>query len=109
MTRRGFFNKFGVLLGAASLSPTIFIPRFEPVKWKVMAPAGLGIDIYTDIMTKRELQRVMVERLVWKFNNNQTMNLPKIECHASQPKFDALERRYFTLHFTEDEPSKLFQ
>lgn len=32
--RRSFFKKFGVLLGAASLSPTLFIPKFEPVKWK---------------------------------------------------------------------------
>lgn len=34
MNRRSFFNKFGVLIGAASLSPTIFIPRFEAVRWK---------------------------------------------------------------------------
>ena len=35
MNRRKFFNSFGVLIGAASLSPSIFIPKFEPVKWKV--------------------------------------------------------------------------
>ncbi len=32
--RRGFFKVFGVLAAAASVSPTIFIPRFEPVRWK---------------------------------------------------------------------------
>jgi hypothetical protein len=36
-SRRSFFKKFGVLIGAASLSPTLFIPKFEPVKWKVMS------------------------------------------------------------------------
>jgi hypothetical protein len=36
VNRRGFFKSFGVLAAAASLSPTIFIPKFEPVRWKVI-------------------------------------------------------------------------
>lgn len=35
MNRRGFFSRFAVLAAAASLSPTVFIPKFEPVRWKV--------------------------------------------------------------------------
>lgn len=32
--RRGFFRSLAALVGAASVSPTIFLPKFEPVKWK---------------------------------------------------------------------------
>lgn len=39
MNRRGFFRSLVLLAGAASVSPTIFIPKFEPVKWKVASPA----------------------------------------------------------------------
>lgn len=35
MNRRSFFSSLAALAGAASLSPNIFIPKFEPVKWKV--------------------------------------------------------------------------
>ena len=35
MNRRGFFRSLVLLAGAASVSPTIFIPKFEPVRWKV--------------------------------------------------------------------------
>lgn len=34
MNRRGFFRSVAALVGAASVSPTIFIPKFEPVHWK---------------------------------------------------------------------------
>jgi hypothetical protein len=34
MNRRNFFGSLGLLVGAASLSPSIFIPKLEPVKWK---------------------------------------------------------------------------
>jgi hypothetical protein len=34
MNRRHFFRSVAALDGAASLSPTIFIPKFEPVPWK---------------------------------------------------------------------------
>lgn len=37
-TRRSFFRSLGLLAGAASVSPTIFIPKFEPVRWKVLLP-----------------------------------------------------------------------
>lgn len=33
--RRNFFKSLAMLAGAASISPQIFIPKFEPVKWKV--------------------------------------------------------------------------
>ena len=36
MNRRSFFNTIARVAAAASLSPTIFIPKFEPVKWKVI-------------------------------------------------------------------------
>jgi hypothetical protein len=35
MNRRSFFSSVGALIGAASLSPNIFIPKLDPVKWKV--------------------------------------------------------------------------
>jgi hypothetical protein len=47
MNRRSFFSKFGLLAAAASVSPTIFIPKFEPVKWKVKSiinPAWVAAD-----------------------------------------------------------------
>jgi len=37
-TRRNFFRSLAALAGAASISPQIFIPKFEPVRWKVAAP-----------------------------------------------------------------------
>jgi len=45
MNRRSFFKSASLLLGAASLSPTIFIPKFEPVKWK-QTSAGVRRLIY---------------------------------------------------------------
>jgi hypothetical protein len=38
MNRRGFFKSLALVAGAASLSPQIFIPKFEPVRWKVIRP-----------------------------------------------------------------------
>lgn len=38
MNRRTFFNSIARVAAAASLSPNIFIPKFEPVKWKVTRP-----------------------------------------------------------------------
>jgi hypothetical protein len=38
MNRRGFFKSLALLAGAASVSPQIFIPKFEPVRWKVIQP-----------------------------------------------------------------------
>jgi hypothetical protein len=38
MNRRGFFKSLALLAGAASVSPQIFIPKFEPVRWKVINP-----------------------------------------------------------------------
>ena len=38
MNRRSFFRSLALVGAAASLSPDIFIPKFEPVKWKVIAP-----------------------------------------------------------------------
>lgn len=39
MNRRGFFKAFSVLAGAASLSPMLFVPKFEPVHWKKIVRA----------------------------------------------------------------------
>ena len=36
MNRRGFLNTIARVAAAASLSPTIFIPKFEPVRWKTI-------------------------------------------------------------------------
>jgi hypothetical protein len=38
MNRRKFFNALAALAGAISLSPNIFVPKFEPVHWKVLTP-----------------------------------------------------------------------
>jgi len=35
MNRRGFFSRLALVAAAASVSPHIFIPKFEPVHWKV--------------------------------------------------------------------------
>lgn len=40
MNRRDFFNTIARVAAAASVSPTIFIPKFEPVKWKVERPGN---------------------------------------------------------------------
>src|SRR5678809_1004806 len=34
MNRRSFFSKAALIGAAVSLSPAIFIPKFEPVRWK---------------------------------------------------------------------------
>jgi hypothetical protein len=36
MHRRNFFRSLALLAGATSVCPNIFIPKFEPVKWKVI-------------------------------------------------------------------------
>lgn len=46
MNRRGFFSKLAILAGAASCSPQIFLPKFEPVRWKVIRP-----ERYLEIVT----------------------------------------------------------
>jgi hypothetical protein len=38
MKRRNFFNSLAAFAGVASLSPQVFIPKFEPVQWKVILP-----------------------------------------------------------------------
>jgi len=39
-TRRNFFRSLALMAGAASISPQIFIPRFEPVIWKPSRVVG---------------------------------------------------------------------
>ena len=34
MNKRNFFRSLALIAGAASISPQIFIPIFEPVRWK---------------------------------------------------------------------------
>jgi hypothetical protein len=34
MNRRAFFKFGSLFVGAASVAPQIFIPKFEPVRWK---------------------------------------------------------------------------
>lgn len=34
MNRRHFFKSLATVAGAASVSPLIFIPKFEPVRWR---------------------------------------------------------------------------
>jgi hypothetical protein len=45
-TRRNFFHSLTLMAGAASVSPQIFIPRFEPVKWKSIAEPWIPADFY---------------------------------------------------------------
>jgi hypothetical protein len=41
-SRRSFFKSLALLGAAAVGCPGIFIPKFEPVKWKAVAPVGRG-------------------------------------------------------------------
>lgn len=41
MNRRNFFQSLAALAGAASVSPLIFLPKFDPVRWKALGPSGL--------------------------------------------------------------------
>jgi len=36
--RRGFFKSLGLIAAGSAGFPGIFIPKFEPVKWKVARP-----------------------------------------------------------------------
>ena len=41
-TRRSFFKSLAILSAAAAGCPGVFIPKFEPVKWKrIIQPRGL--------------------------------------------------------------------
>lgn len=42
MNRRSFFKSLA-LLGAAASAPAIFIPKLEPVRWKIIRPQTLWI------------------------------------------------------------------
>jgi len=33
-SRRSFFKSLGLIAGAISASPLVFVPKFEPVRWK---------------------------------------------------------------------------
>ena len=37
MNKRSFFKSLAII-GAATVAPGIFIPKFEPVRWKVVRP-----------------------------------------------------------------------
>lgn len=43
MNQRSFFKSLVLIGAAASLSPQIFIPKFEPVRWKVSQAAPRGL------------------------------------------------------------------
>ena len=38
MNRRGFFKSLALLGAAAAVAPGVFVPKFEPVRWKVVRP-----------------------------------------------------------------------
>lgn len=44
MKRRNFFHSLALLAGAASISPQIFIPKFEPVIWKSTTPLDIAVE-----------------------------------------------------------------
>lgn len=71
MNRRSFFRSLTLIGSAASLSPNIFIPKFEPVKWKLTTPDlsfnsrdFTGKWYFTMEMLKNETQRIQKEFLL---------------------------------------------
>lgn len=40
MNRRNFFKGLAALVGGAA-APMIFVPKLDPVRWKVLGPSGL--------------------------------------------------------------------
>lgn len=73
MNRRGFFSTLGVLLGTAAVAPSIFIPKIEPVVWKVPKylklkctwSAELAQDLmaYHGISIEHEMVALMTEQI----------------------------------------------
>lgn len=68
--RRSFFKSLALLATGASLSPHIFIPKFEPVKWKVVkVESPLPYDF------RRYLGewKFVTEPIVWPYGMGETM------------------------------------
>lgn len=38
MNRRSFFKSLALIAGAAAAAPQVFVPKFEPVHWRVIKP-----------------------------------------------------------------------
>lgn len=38
MNKRSFFKSLALLAAGAAVAPGIFVPKFEPVRWKVTRP-----------------------------------------------------------------------
>jgi len=38
MNTRSFFKSLALLAAGAAVAPGIFVPKFEPVRWKVLTP-----------------------------------------------------------------------
>lgn len=73
MNRRGFFSSLGVLLGTAAVAPSIFIPKLEPVVWKVQrirklkmfwnAELEQDLKAYYNINAETEITSLITESL----------------------------------------------
>jgi hypothetical protein len=62
-TRRSFFRSLALLSGAAVGCPGIFIPKFEPVRWRVINP-GLQVD---ELLLERN--NILLGDLLREFRN----------------------------------------
>jgi hypothetical protein len=56
MNRRGFFSSLAAIVGGVSISPLIFIPKFEPVRWKIIKPAGVSCAQFTQFLVDMQPQ-----------------------------------------------------
>lgn len=64
-SRRSFFRSLGLLAGAASVSPLVFVPKFEPVRWKrihygFVWHSDSATPIRTDQLTQAMLDEIWV-------------------------------------------------
>ena len=82
-SRRGFFSQLGVII-AASMAPTIFIPKIEPVVWKSISPTQIyqlkcrwsreleqDLMAYHGIDAKAEIRALATENIKMAFPNAQ--------------------------------------
>jgi hypothetical protein len=44
--RRSFFKSLALLAAGAAVAPGIFVPKFEPVRWKVQSPTYTGFAVF---------------------------------------------------------------
>jgi len=57
MNKRSFFKSLALMTAGAAVSPGIFIPKFEPVKWKPLPRSQLTMRYLNKVAHELDVER----------------------------------------------------